>query len=187
MKKLLSLLTLPILFVLSFVVFGFAIQGTAHAEVCAIYDQDIGQVVYKEPEGGGDCPAPDSCNFTGDPTAQPPGNSGPVEEADGNILGIIPTWYKYLDGEVISGKCRPIINEPADALPIGLAILELMMTLGGLVAVVMIFIGAFKYILSQGEPDKAKGAQNTVINAVVGLVIVIVATRIVSFIGGRLG
>lgn len=163
MQKLLSLLILPALFLSLFGVVSFTIQGTAQAAICNIDGE------YKEVD---ECPAAVPCDFTSD---------------GGNILGIIPTWYKYLQGEIVSGKCRPVINEPANALPIGLAILELMMTLGGLVAVVMIFIGAFKYILSQGEPDKAKGAQQTVINSVVGLVIVIVATRIVSFIGSRLG
>lgn len=110
------------------------------------------------------------------------------------ILGI-PTWYKNLEGEEISGKCVPKLGNSGDeptkrigtALPIGLAVLEAMLTLGGLVAVVMVFAGAFKYVLSQGEPDKSAGARKTVINAMIGLVILIVATRVVSFIGGRLG
>jgi hypothetical protein len=114
-------------------------------------------------------------------------------DPDKSVLGI-PTWYKYLEGEVVAGKCRPIIDtESGDAvsvgkaLPIGLAILEIMMTLGGLVAVVMIFVGSFKFIIAQGESAKINEAKNTVINSIVGLVIVIVATRIVSFIGNRLG
>jgi hypothetical protein len=111
-----------------------------------------------------------------------------------DILGI-PTWYKYLDSEQVGGKCRPIIRNPEEGaaknlsyfLPIGLAVLEIMLTVGGLVAVVMVFWAAFKYVLTQGEPEKAAGARKTAINAVIGLVIIIISTRIVSFIAGRLG
>ena len=65
--------------------------------------------------------------------------------------------------------------------------LEIMLRMSGLVAVVMIFWGAYKFILSQGNPDSAAGARKTVINAVVGLVIIIIASGVVSFIGSRLG
>ena len=104
-----------------------------------------------------------------------------------NLLGVIPTWYKYLDGEIVSGKCRPIVNEVTDMLPVGLAVLEILLTLGGMVAGAMVFLGGFKYVLSQGEADKAAGGRKTVVNAVIGLVITILATRVVAFIGNRLG
>lgn len=110
----------------------------------------------------------------------------PCEDADKRLLGV-PTWYKYLDDEPAGGECNLAINSASDALPIGLAILEAMLTIGGLVAVVMVFIGGFKYVLSQGEADKAAGGRKTVVNAMIGLVIIILATRIVSFIGNRLG
>ncbi len=118
-----------------------------------------------------------------------------------DILGI-PVWYKYLDvrkdvyeydsGDEVEGKCTPRLSEsgggidPTSALPIGLAVLEAMMVIAGLVAVVMIFWGSFLYLVSQGESDKAAGARKTVINAAIGLVIVIIATRVVSFIATRL-
>lgn len=103
------------------------------------------------------------------------------------ILGI-PTWYKHLDGEEdATGKCKLSIDTAEDALPIGLAVLEIGMTLAGLVAVVMIFIASFKYIISVGEPDKAAGARKSAINAVIGLIIVLISTRVVSFIGARIG
>lgn len=105
-----------------------------------------------------------------------------------DILGF-PTWYEYLEGESAAenqGKCRPVINSSKDALPIGLAIFDIALTLAGLVAVAMVFIGAIRYILSLGEPAKAATAQHTVINALIGLVIVIIAARVVSFIAERI-
>lgn len=107
-------------------------------------------------------------------------------EPDQSILGI-PTWYKYLESNTDStGKCSPSISEAADALPIGLAVLEGAIRLAGLVAVVMIFVSAFKFITAQGNGEAAKDARMTAINAVIGLVIVILATSVISFIGHRL-
>lgn len=111
------------------------------------------------------------------------------------ILGL-PTWYKYLPGEEVGGKCNPQLNIEADdnsdgrrfnaALPIGLAILEIFIRLAGLVAVVMVILGAFRFITSQGNADNATAARKTVINALIGLVVVILATTVVNFIGNSL-
>lgn len=106
-----------------------------------------------------------------------------------SILGI-PTWYKYLDSETdASGRCSPILSgsdteeRVNSALPIGVAVLEAVLRFAGLVAVVMVFWGGLKYITSQGSPDNAKAARSTVINAMIGLVIVIVSTTVVTMIG----
>lgn len=110
-----------------------------------------------------------------------------------SVLGI-PTWYKYLESEIdADGKCRPAIRVAGDteqsvnnALPIGLAALEIAIAVGSIVAFVMVLFGAFKYIYSLGEADKVKSARNTIINAAIGLVITLIATRVVSFVAGRL-
>jgi len=111
-----------------------------------------------------------------------------------SILGI-PVWYKYLEGQkeltiyegqTSEGNCLPVLDEPADALPIGLAVIEAAMVIAGFVAVVMIFVGSFGFITSQGQGDKAASARKTVINAAIGMVIVLVAARVVSFIAGRI-
>lgn len=52
----------------------------------------------------------------------------------------------------------------------------------GLVAVAMIIIGAIQYVTSQGSADKAKKAKNTILYAVIGLVIVLLAAAITSFV-----
>jgi hypothetical protein len=118
---------------------------------------------------------------------------------DSGFLGL-PTWYKYLEQQEDStGRCSPVLSydesntaqtkeeqKVNSALPIGLAILEGMLRLSGIVAVVMIFWAAFKFITTQGAPDAAAGARKTAINAMIGLVIVIIATTLVSFVGNSL-
>ncbi len=104
----------------------------------------------------------------------------------------IPAWYKYLPGEVdASGRCAPTLGgDDADeeskvnsGLAIGIAVLEAVLKLSSLVAVVMIFWGAFKFITSQGSPDNFAKSRQTVINAAVGFAIVLVASQLVAFAG----
>lgn len=116
---------------------------------------------------------------------------------DKQVLGI-PTWYKYLRGDDSSGTCLPILRVDDvpqgqvsekninSALPIALAILEIAITLAGIIAFIMVIWGSVKFMLALGEPDKFAAGRKTVQNAMIGLVIILVASRVVSFIGGRL-
>ena len=52
----------------------------------------------------------------------------------------------------------------------------------GAVSVVMIIIGGFRYIISGGDSSGVSGAKNTILYAVVGLVIVLFAQVIIRFI-----
>lgn len=55
----------------------------------------------------------------------------------------------------------------------------------GFVSVVMIIVGGFRYITSGGEASNVSGAKNTIIYAIVGLVIVALAQFIVHFVLGQ--
>ncbi len=52
----------------------------------------------------------------------------------------------------------------------------------GVIAVVMIIVGGLKYITSGGESSNVSGAKNTIIYAIVGLVVVALAQFIVHFV-----
>ncbi len=106
-----------------------------------------------------------------------------------SFLGF-PTWYKYLNPNFDGKDCK--LSLPKDVNgntdfskvvpPVLLAIFEIILRLGGLVAVGFVIYGGFQYVLSQGEPDKAKNARGTIINALIGLVITILSTAIVSLV-----
>lgn len=99
-------------------------------------------------------------------------------------IGILPPWYKYLTkGEDSSGKCGISFAFPEDVGAIVLALIEILLRLGVYVAVAYIIYGGFIYLTSQGEPDRAKAAQQTISNAIIGLIIAILATGVVAFIG----
>lgn len=65
-------------------------------------------------------------------------------------------------------------------------IVNLLLFIVGIVAVIMIIIGGIKYTTSSGDAAKATSAKNTIIYAVVGLVVAAFAYAIVSFVVGRL-
>jgi hypothetical protein len=52
----------------------------------------------------------------------------------------------------------------------------------GIVAVIMIVVGGFKYITSGGNDSNVSGAKNTILYAVIGLVIVALAQVIVKYV-----
>ncbi|MEK7153079.1 MAG: hypothetical protein AAB834_03970 [Patescibacteria group bacterium] len=106
----------------------------------------------------------------------------------------IPPWYEYLvsSGRMasnsVTGACELVGKlQWNDFTLIALALLDMALRLAGLVTVIFVLYGGIQYVLSQGEPDKTKDAQQTIINALIGLVIALVATALVSFIGNRLG
>jgi hypothetical protein len=54
----------------------------------------------------------------------------------------------------------------------------------GIIAVVMIIIGGVKYITSGGDAGNVTGAKNTILYAIIGLVVVALAQIIVQFVLG---
>lgn len=64
-------------------------------------------------------------------------------------------------------------------------IINIMSLVVGVVAVVMIIIGGFKYVTSGGDSGNVSGAKNTILYAVVGLVVVALAQVIVRFVVDR--
>ena len=56
----------------------------------------------------------------------------------------------------------------------------------GAVALIYVIIGAFNFVTSQGDPQATSKARNTIIYAVIGLVIAISAEAIVDFVIGKL-
>lgn len=66
-------------------------------------------------------------------------------------------------------------------------ILNWVYALAGIVAVGFIVYGAVNYAMTQGDPQKIKGASQTIAFAIVGLVIVLLAAAVTNFIAGATG
>lgn len=61
-------------------------------------------------------------------------------------------------------------------------IINFVSVIGGIIAVVIIMYGGFQYITSGGDPGKTTGARNTILYAVIGLLVIALAQAAVSFI-----
>lgn len=103
----------------------------------------------------------------------------------GNFLGIIPSWYHYLN---FDDACNVVIDfkgHPADFWLIGLGIIDILLRVAGMVAVGFVIAGGFRFVLSQGEPENVKHARNSIINALIGVAIAVTASAIVAFVGAQ--
>jgi hypothetical protein len=99
----------------------------------------------------------------------------------------LPTWYKYLPAGDFTGCEVSNFNFPGDFTYIAISAVDIALTIAGMVAVGYVIYGGIQYVISQGEPDKTRGAKNTITNALVGLVIAGIAISLVSFLGSQLG
>lgn len=64
-------------------------------------------------------------------------------------------------------------------------VVGLLSMVGGVIAVIMLIIGGIKYVISGGDTNSLTSARNTIIYALVGLVIIALAQVIVRFVVGR--
>lgn len=104
-----------------------------------------------------------------------------------NFFGF-PTWYKYLKVETVNGQCEIAAGFGIkDFSLIGLALVDIAFRVAALAAVGYIIYGGVQFVIAQGESDKTKKARQTIINAIIGLVIALMAAGIVTFIGARIG
>lgn len=100
----------------------------------------------------------------------------------------IPTWYQYLPGERQNGQCEIKTDDLGGkvVILILMGIFDILLFIAGVLAVVMIIWGGFKLLTSDGEPQKIAAARTTLFNALVGMVIAVIASQIVGFIAGGL-
>jgi len=98
-----------------------------------------------------------------------------------------PHWWQYLKGELDPLKqCAPAFTFPGDLLAVGLAIVDMLLRVAGLVAIVSIIIAGVQYITASGMVEKTASARKRIYNALIGLAIVAIASGVVAFIGNKL-
>jgi uncharacterized membrane protein len=78
--------------------------------------------------------------------------------------------------------CNNINKSTGTADNIAKEIINLMTAVVGILAVIMIIYAGFRYVSSGGSDDAIKGAKNTIIYAIIGLVVVALAQIIVHFV-----
>jgi len=118
--------------------------------------------------------------------------------ANDTLFGLVP-WYEYLTPTINAGGCDPrsfqnfqntggtgFFGAQSPILLIGLAILDDLIRIAALIAVGYVIYGGIQYVTSQGSPDATRKAQQTIINALIGVTVAILAAAIVGFIGNSL-
>lgn len=112
---------------------------------------------------------------------------------DSGFLGF-PTWYKYLSGSVIDQQitgsdsvkiCQPALRNINDIWLVVAAVLEMLLRVGALASIGFIIWGGIQLMTSQGDSNGVKAARETIQNAVIGLIITILAAVLVNFVAGR--
>jgi flagellar biosynthesis protein FlhB len=83
----------------------------------------------------------------------------------------------------VNSNCRPKQNS---IVLVVMAIIDDLLRVAGLVSVAFIVVAGFQYVTSQGNPEKAAKAQQTILFALIGLVIAISAIVLVTYIGNSL-
>ncbi|HEY6736883.1 MAG TPA: hypothetical protein VI322_04175 [Candidatus Saccharimonadia bacterium] len=94
--------------------------------------------------------------------------------------GAFPSLWDNMcgaDGQVQISSVQDLIQVIANGVRVAMAV-------AGSLAVIAIILAAIYYILSVGDPARVKQAKTILTNAVVGLVIIMSAYAIVTFIAG---
>jgi glucan phosphoethanolaminetransferase (alkaline phosphatase superfamily) len=62
------------------------------------------------------------------------------------------------------------------------SIINIILVFAGILAVLMIVIGGIRYITSDGDSSRASQAKNTILYAIIGLIVAILSYAIVNFV-----
>lgn len=113
-------------------------------------------------------------------------------------ISFFPRWYDGLckDGEIVSptsvsssgsGSTKTAGSLGAWITIIALNIVSMLLFATGYVALGFIIFGGFKYMTSGDNSSGTAAARKTILNAVIGLVLSIMAVAIVKFVAGAVG
>ncbi len=65
-------------------------------------------------------------------------------------------------------------------------IIKLMLFIGGAVAVLFVIIGGYQYMTSGGNSEQAEKGKTTVVNAIIGIVLIVLAWVIINVVVGTI-
>ncbi len=121
------------------------------------------------------------------PVNNPPATPPPAAGSTCN-QGICPAGLCELNGLCLPKPSSSTDNFVGQTTLAGLLlkIIQFLLTFAGVIAVGVLVIGGFWYITSAGNEEQAEKGQKAITNAIIGLVIVILAYTIISIISATL-
>lgn len=107
-----------------------------------------------------------------------------AQQCTTSFLGL-PAWYKYLYPEPGVSRCVAPVESLNDIWLIALAVAELLIRIALYVGIAFVIYAGIKYSESRGNVDKAEKAKYTLIDAITGVIIAMIAVALISFAAGR--
>lgn len=104
----------------------------------------------------------------------------PVYAADCKVTGGLKSADKCAGG-VVEENGGPTSLFDGDS-PIFTTAINIMLFVIGILSVIMLIYGGIRYVLSSGDAGAVQNAKNTIMYAIIGLVIAILAYAIVNFV-----
>ena len=91
----------------------------------------------------------------------------------------------------VTGTCDPLPDTPSETSLFGGGSLfenvaNTLLFLVGAISVIMLIIGGFRYVVSAGDANAVTGAKNTILYAIVGIIVSFLAFAAVRFVMNRL-
>jgi len=100
-----------------------------------------------------------------------------------SVMGLVVTSIIQTEAARIAGSSDPFFGGDG----IVTVVVEKLSFAVGVASVIMLIIGGLRYITSGGQPQSAQAARNTIIYAIIGLVVAFIAQMLVSFVLTRIG
>ncbi len=97
-------------------------------------------------------------------------------------MGTISTIFAAACNSASGKVCLDSLPQTTASPNVIQNVVQIVITILGAVALLMITIAGFQYVLSRGDPQKVAQAKNAIIFAVIGLLVAIFAQIIVSFV-----
>lgn len=82
-------------------------------------------------------------------------------------------------GSMFNSLCKTSSADPQTLLS---RILNILLLLGAVAALVFLIIGGFKWITAGGDKTKVEAARNTIVGAIIGLVVVFLSFFVINFV-----
>lgn len=104
-----------------------------------------------------------------------------------------PAWYKGMQDTKANGcgfqpkkDAGGRVDFKTTTIAIVLNVVNIILQLVGYASAIMIIVGGFNYMTSNGEANKMSSAKSTIQNAIIGLIISILSVAIVNLVAGVL-
>lgn len=98
-------------------------------------------------------------------------------------VNVTPPECTSSGGPSNNSICQAYNND--DLIKLIRRIVEVMLFLIGAIAVIVIIIGGIRYVTSGGDPQQTKAAKDTILYAIIGIMVALFSYAIVQFVANN--